>query len=277
MSTTSAATDTPGDLRALVIGAALLAGPANVIMQLARPGVGYGVLESTVESGQATRHPVKRARTTLTYLAVALLGTERERREYRRAVDRVHAQVRSTEASPVRYSAFDRDLQLWVAACLYVGFEDTCRYFWRPLDPALRERLYRDAAVLGTTLQVPAERWPADLGAFRRYWDDALAEVALDDPVREYLTDLVMLRHLPRPLAALFGSASRFVTTGFLPPPLRGAMRLPWDDRRQLRFDRVMAGLGAVVRRSPRVVRMFPFNAYLVDLRWRLRTGRPLV
>ena len=44
-------------------------------MQLARPGAGYGVMESRVESGRADRHPIKRARTTLTYLAVA--GKER--------------------------------------------------------------------------------------------------------------------------------------------------------------------------------------------------------
>ena len=54
-----------------LMGVALLAGPANVIMELARPGVGYGVLESRVESGRADRHPIKRARTTFTYLAVA--------------------------------------------------------------------------------------------------------------------------------------------------------------------------------------------------------------
>ncbi len=48
------------------MGMALLAGPANVIMQLARPGVGYGVLESRVESGRVDRHPIKRARTTFT-------------------------------------------------------------------------------------------------------------------------------------------------------------------------------------------------------------------
>ncbi|MGI8678255.1 MAG: oxygenase MpaB family protein [Jatrophihabitans sp.] len=53
-----------------------LAGSANVIMQLALAPVGYGVVESAVESGQATRHPVKRARTTFTYLAVAMLGND---------------------------------------------------------------------------------------------------------------------------------------------------------------------------------------------------------
>ena len=35
-------------------GIALLAGPANVIMQLGHPAVGYGVMESRVESGRST-------------------------------------------------------------------------------------------------------------------------------------------------------------------------------------------------------------------------------
>src|ERR1700761_206388 len=49
-----------------LMGMALLLGPANVIMQLARPGVGYGVMESRVDSGRVDLHPIKRARTTFT-------------------------------------------------------------------------------------------------------------------------------------------------------------------------------------------------------------------
>src|SRR3954452_24601775 len=104
-----------------LLGVGLLLGPANVIMQLSRPGVGYGVLESRVERGRVDLHPIKRARTTLTYLAVATSGSEQQKAAFRRAVDGVHAQVYSTEDSPVSYHAFDRNLQLWVAACLYKG------------------------------------------------------------------------------------------------------------------------------------------------------------
>ncbi len=85
-----------------LMGVALLAGPANVIMELARPGVGYGVMESRVESGRADRHPIKRARTTFTYLAVASRGSDEQKKAYRRAVNKSHAQVYSTPDSPVR-------------------------------------------------------------------------------------------------------------------------------------------------------------------------------
>jgi uncharacterized protein (DUF2236 family) len=47
------------------------------------------------------RHPFRRVRNTITYLSVALIGTDTERADYRRQVNRAHALVRST-ASPCR-------------------------------------------------------------------------------------------------------------------------------------------------------------------------------
>jgi uncharacterized protein (DUF2236 family) len=68
----------------------VLSPAANVIMQLSLPGVGYGVQESRVDSGNVYKHPFKRARTTGTYLAVATIGTEADRQLFRAAVDSVH-------------------------------------------------------------------------------------------------------------------------------------------------------------------------------------------
>ena len=101
------------------------AGAANVVMQLSNPGVGHGVVESKVDSGALMKHPWKRARTTFQYLAVAVIGSDEDRAAFRDAVDEVHRQVKSGPQSPVRYNAFDLDLQMWVAACLFVGLEDT--------------------------------------------------------------------------------------------------------------------------------------------------------
>ena len=103
---------------------AFTAGAANVVTQLARPAVGYGVVESKVDSGNLLKHPWKRARTTFQYLAVAVMGTDDDRAAFRAAVDGAHRHVKSEPTSPVRYNAFDRELQMWVAACLFVGLED---------------------------------------------------------------------------------------------------------------------------------------------------------
>ncbi|WP_020670810.1 oxygenase MpaB family protein [Amycolatopsis nigrescens] len=260
-----------------MVGAALLAGGANVIMQLARPGVGYGVAESRVHSGSLFRHPVKRTRTTLTYLAVATMGTDEEKKQYRLGVNKAHAQVYSRESSPVQYNAFDRDLQLWVAACLYRGVEDTFTAFVGPPDQETVDTLYRASATLGTTLQVPPERWPADRDAFEKYWNDALAEVSIDDAIRRYLYDLTMLRFLPRFLSVPLGPFNRFVTTGFLPPRFRAEMRLDWSPRQQRRFDRLTKVIAKLVQWQPRVLRQFPYNLCMWDLRRRIKAGRPLV
>ncbi|WP_120313397.1 oxygenase MpaB family protein, partial [Mycobacterium mantenii] len=73
--------------------AAALLPAANVIMQLSLPGVGHGVLESPVDSGNVYKHPFKRARTTGTYLAAATIGTDYDRALICAAVDVVHRQV----------------------------------------------------------------------------------------------------------------------------------------------------------------------------------------
>jgi uncharacterized protein (DUF2236 family) len=261
------------DVPDVIEGAALLASTANVIMQLARPAVGYGVVESTVESGQVMRHPLRRLRTTITYLSVAFLGTADERGFYRRQVNRSHAHVHSAAGGPVHYNAFDPRLQLWVAACLYRGVIDAHTLLHGPADEAVADAIYRDCRRLGTTLQVPEQMWPADRAAFERYWDAALAEVRIDPPVRDYLERLMALDYLPRPLAAAFGPLNRFLTAGFLPPPFRAQMRLGWTERDQQIFA-VLIGLVAVVNRLlPGPVSRFPFNACLQDLRMRRLAG----
>jgi uncharacterized protein (DUF2236 family) len=264
-----------------LMGMALLLGPANVIMQLARPGVGYGVMESRVESGRIDLHPIKRARTTFTYLAVAMAGTDTQKAAFRRAVNRAHAQVYSTPDSPVQYNAFDLDLQLWVAACLYKGGVDFYRMFIGEMDDRDADRHYQEAVVLGSTLQVPPEMWPADRAAFDKYWQESLDKVHIDDTVREFLYPIAVSRirgvRLPRRLRERSENFNLLITAGFLPQRFRDEMGLPWDAAMQRRFDRLMTVIGTVNSLLPRLPREFPFNLVLWDLDRRIKAGRPLV
>lgn len=262
-------------------GVSLLAGSANVIMQLAHPGVGYGVLESRVESGRADLHPFKRARTTFTYLVVATMGSEAQKTAFRTAVDRVHRQVRSTPDSPVKYNAFDPELQLWVAACLYKGSVDIQRILVGEMDDEDADRYYRESMAFGTTLQVRPEMWPPDRAAFDRYWQESLDKLHIDGPVHDYLYRIAAVRMrgvtLPGPLHKLVEQPMLLITTGFLPQRFRDEMRLPWDAAKQRRFDRLMATLRVANDLMPRFLQQFPFNVLLWDLDRRIRTGRPLV
>lgn len=264
-----------------MMGVALLAGPANVIMQLARPGVGYGVLESRVESGRVDLHPIKRARTTFTYLAVSSMGTDEQKAAFRRAVNRAHAQVYSTDESPVKYHAFDKDLQMWVGACLYKGAVDIHRMFVGEMDDETAERHYQEGIPVGTMLQVPAEMWPKDRAAFDKYWQESLEKVHIDDAVREYLWPIAAGRlrgvKLPAAVQKRMDDFNLLITTGFLPQRFRDEMRLEWDADRQRRFDRFIGRVRVVNNLLPGFLRHFPFNVLLKDVDRRIRTGRPLV
>lgn len=269
------------ELDDLMMGVVLLAGPANIIMQLSRPGVGYGVLESRVESGRADLHPIKRARTTFTYIVVAVSGSDAQKESFRRAVNSVHERVHSTPESPVPYDATDPELQLWVAACIYKGFVDVRRLFIGEISEEEGERYHRESMTFATTLQVPPQMWPKDRAAFDRYWQESLDKVHIDDAVRDYLYPLAVGRihglALPRPLRHWAESRARLITTGFLPKRFRKEMRLPWDESKQRRFNRLMGSVRVCNRLLPRFIRRFPFNVLLWDVERRIRTGRPLV
>jgi uncharacterized protein (DUF2236 family) len=161
------------------------------------------------------------ARTTFQYLAVAILGRPRDRAAFREAVNSSHRQVKSTPDSPIRYNAFDRELQMWLAACLFIGLEDTYQLLRGEMTAQQAEQFYRSAWTLGTTLQVTEDQWPPTHADFDIYWNDACRRVAIDDQVRAYLQDLLNLQMINPVLALPFRPLLKFLTVRFLAPVFR--------------------------------------------------------
>ncbi|MGI5222894.1 oxygenase MpaB family protein [Nocardia sp. CA-290969] len=250
---------------------------ANVIMQMANPGVGYGVAESKVESGSLMKHPWKRARTTTQYLAVAILGSEEEKKAFREAVNVAHRQVRSEPGAPVKYNAFDRKLQLWVAACLYIGFEDTYQLLSGKMSPEQNEAFYRSSSSLGTTLQVTEEMWPTTRAEFDEYWNKACGDAVLDDFVRAYLDDLLNLRMIHWYLRIPFRGLLRFLTIGFLAPYFREQMQVEWTAADQRRFENLFLFVGFVNRFIPRFLRHGGSHTLMADIRRRIKKQKNLI
>jgi uncharacterized protein (DUF2236 family) len=261
----------------LINAASPLLPAANVIMQLSAPGVGYGVLESPVDSGNVYKHPFKRARTTGTYLAAATVGTDADRHLIRTAVRDAHKRVRSSTSSPLSYNAFDPKLQLWVAACLYRYYVDAHEFLYGPLDDAAADAVYRDGRRLGTTLQVPESMWPPDRAAFDEYWKQSLAGLRIDPPVREYLKGVAALTFLPWPVRKLAGPLNLFVTTGFLPQDFRTLMRLRWGAAQQRRFEQLLTGVRLADRIIPHRLWLLTYQLFLWDMRTRAKYGLRVV
>jgi uncharacterized protein (DUF2236 family) len=256
---------------------AFAAGAANVVMQLSWPQVGYGVAESTVDSGNLLKHPWKRARTTFQYLAVAILGLPDDRAAIREAVNGAHRHVKSTADSPVQYDAFDRELQMWVAACLFVGLEDTYQLLRGAMTAEQAEQFYRSAWTLGTTLQVTEDQWPATRADFDTYWEQACQRVEIDEHVRAYLQDLLNLRMINPLLALPFRPLLKFLTVGFLAPVFRDAMGMQWSGFEQRQFERLFLLVAFANRFLPVFVRQGGSYMLLADVRRRIRSHRALV
>ncbi|MEU1431727.1 oxygenase MpaB family protein [Nocardia sp. NPDC005746] len=250
---------------------------ANVAMQMARPGVGHGVADSKVHSGALMVHPWKRLRTTASYLAVAILGTPEEKVAFREAVNVAHRQVKSEPGAAVRYNAFDRDLQLWVAACLYIGFEDSYQLLNGKMNPEQAEAFYSTSAPLGTTLQVTDEMWPGTRAEFDEYWVRACEQVAADEKIRAFIDDLLRLRMIHWNLRVIFGGLLRFLTVGYLPPYFREQLGVSWSAADQRRFEHLFVFVGFVNRFIPRFIRNAGTRSMMANVRRRLRVHKALI
>lgn len=269
--------DSPVDLTEALDFWSAAAAAANVVMQLSMPGVGHGVVESRVESGALMEHPWKRLRTTAQYMAVAVLGTDEERAAYRDAVDVVHRQVRSTADSPVPYSAFDQNLQLWVAACLFVFYEDTYQLLRGKMTEDQAEGFYQHAWPLGTTLQVTEDQWPPTRAAFDTYWDQTCQTLALDGVVRTYLMRLIELKMINPIPRALLAPLLRFLTIGFLPPHFRKLLGVQWAQPEQRQFENLFLFVSFVNRFIPRFIRIINYTVLMADVRRRMRRHKALI
>jgi uncharacterized protein (DUF2236 family) len=134
------------------------------------------------------------------------------------------------------------------------------------LDDDAADRMYRDYAKIGTALQLPAELWPADRAAFRRYWENCLTGLAADDVTSDVARSLLYPRE-PRPWQRVVMPFARFITAGLLPDQLRKDFGLPWTEGHGRWFDRGMRWSAVVYPRLPRRIRHWPKNYCLGRLR----------
>lgn len=223
-------------------------GPRAILLQLAHPVVGAGVSRHS----DFVSRPFDRLRATLSYVYVVALGTDADRAAARVLVNRAHAPVRGDG-----YSAFDRDAQLWVAATLYDSGMALFELIFGAVPDADREALLREYAALGTTLQVPAETWPASRAEFETFWASQRWHVT--DDARRVAADVL---RGPRGFG-LAMAPLRLLTAGLLPTELREAYELAWDERRARRFERLVRGIRVGYRMLPRRVRTAPARRIL--------------
>lgn len=238
-------------------GVFLLAGARAILLQIAYPAVGYGVADHS----DFVHRAVNRLHGTLSYLYVLHYGTPDDVRAVRRRVNRAHVPVHGPG-----YTAFDPELQRWVAATLTQSMLQLYEGAFGALDPEQADDIVRRSVVVGTALQMPEELWPDSRAAFDAYWEEQLARLKVTPQARRVARDL-----LGQSIAAWylrpFGPYLRLLTADLLPAQLRAPFGFHWDDRQERRFDRTLQRTFAVYRLLPAVIRTAPCRYYLARVR----------
>ena len=160
---------------------------------------------------------------------VALFGTEHERSVMRREVNAQHRLVHSDVEDAVAYDAFDPELQLWVAACMFRGVIDTVSFLYGPVDDEAYAALL--AALRPLRHDAPGQRValaerPGELRGVL-VGRDAARSAWTTSPARTCAASR-RWSSLPAPLARVLGPGHRFLTIGFLPSPFREELGLRW-------------------------------------------------
>ena len=246
----------------------LMLGSGSAVMyQLAVWGVGKGVAQHS----DTLQRPLDRLRTTLSFVYVMGLGTDEEKAAIARMVNRAHRPVKGEG-----YTAYDPDLQLWVAATLAAVGQDMYERIFGRLDDVTRESLYRETWVYGTALQVKPEMWPPTYAEFEAYWERMEQEFRSDDQIRHYARSLLSSRAQKWYVRPLISTIS-LLTRGNLSARARESLGLAWSARDQKRYDRLWRLVRLVYPLIPRWVRRMPARIAMRDIRWRLRTGRRVI
>lgn len=221
----------------------MLLGPQILVLQVAHPVVGAGVLEHSDYRREPWRRLIRTARSldTIAYGDTGTAAAEVKR------LREMHRTIKGVDSLGRRYHALNPEAYAWVHATLVRGAVDAQRVFGRGIPAAELPAYYADMRRIGLLLGLRAHQLPADLASFDAYYD-AMVRDRLEDneAVRDVLATIRRplkpgTRFVPDPLWSpvswYVGRRAYLVTVGTLPAVLRERLGLTWsaDQERQLR------------------------------------------
>lgn len=242
----------------------MLMGPQLLVLQVAHPMVGAGVLQHSNYQDEPWRRLVR----TAWSLNVVAYGDPDEALAEVRRLRTMHASIKGTDDQGRRYHALHPEAYAWVHATLVRGAIDAERLFGNGIPPGELDGYYQDLRRVGLLLGLRDHQLPRDVTEFDDYYDQ-MVRVRLEDnqAVRDVLASIrrparptsLVPEALWWPVALFLGDRAYLVTVGTLPDVLRERLGLTWsarEDRRLRRFARqvrwAMPLLAPVVIRTAR-------------------------
>jgi uncharacterized protein (DUF2236 family) len=219
----------------------LFGGGRALLLEIAHPLVAAGVAEhSSYRSDPFGRlQRTLEAMTAIVFRdrAAALAAARGVERSHRRVTGRL-AEAAGRFPAGTPYSGRDPELMLWVWATLVDTAVLVYRRFVGDLDAAALRAYYADHRSVVRVLGVPGERVPPTWEDFRAWFDATLES----DSLAVTPTGREIAKTVLEPAAAIADARKlRLITTGLLPPRLREAFGLAWDDVSAARLEALAA------------------------------------
>jgi uncharacterized protein (DUF2236 family) len=228
----------------------LFGGGRALLLEIAHPLVAAGVAEhSSYRSDPYGRlQRTLEAMTAIVFRdrAAALAAARGVERAHRRVTGRL-AEAAGRFAAGTPYSGRDPELMLWVWATLVDTAVLVYRRFVGELEGDALRAYYADHRSVARVLGVPGELVPPTWEEFRA-WFDAVLE---SDSLAVTPTGLEIAKTvLEPPAAASEVRKLRLITTGLLPPRLREAFGLAWDEVSAARLEALTASVRGLRRQA---------------------------
>ncbi|MGM1061314.1 oxygenase MpaB family protein [Saccharothrix sp. Mg75] len=205
----------------------------TLLLQAAHPAIGAAVGRFSVY----TARPWRRFLRTLESLQNYVYGTASERQRELARLDRLHRRMHGTDDHGRPFTATDTEARAWVHLTLFEAVLTLHDLGGDPLDPAEARRFYDEWRRLGALFGLTDADQPADLDAFRAWFDHMTTDVLEDNPtVRDLLSGSIFRVPPPAglpvpdllwaPLRHLVVTAAVQATAATLPDAYRRRLRL---------------------------------------------------
>jgi uncharacterized protein (DUF2236 family) len=253
----------------------LLLGPRAAVLQNMLPSLGQGVEEHSVWFAET----LARLKRSIPPILRTVYGSDDDNAGT--TVRDFHKDIKGTMPSGERYSALNPDTYYWAHATFVDQVITATDTFIKRLTDAEKEQVFRESITWFARYGVSATGTPRTYAEFQEYWDHALDERLVAHRTAAYGVGYVTKgwprpKRVPAPVWFVvkrpINAVSAFLTTGGMPERAREILGLPWDERRERRYQRFAAVVRAsapVFDRLPATLRLHP-----IALRAYKREGR---
>ena len=253
-----------------------LLGPRAAVLQNMLPALGQGVQDHSVWFADT----LGRLERSIPPIFGTVYGAEPESTGHE--VRDFHRPIRGRLPDGTPYSALNPATFYWAHACFVEHLITATDTFIRRLTRAEKEQLFAESVTWFERYGVSSRDTPQTYAEFEAYFEHALDEQLVAHRTASYGVGYAT-KGWPRPQRVPFwlwwlvrrpvNAVSSALTIGGMPPQGREILGLPWDERRERRyqrFARTSRAFDRAYRRLPARFRMHP-----IGVRAYAREGRP--